>query len=160
LAIFGPGLLQLRAGEDLVFARGGSFRPIDGGLLADAAGRVLQQAGGGDLVTGGGAVEILDDATVLEDGLPIGTLAMIEAEREADIASLGGSLFAVASDKVGDAASSQLRAGFVEESNVVLSDEMVGMMAAIRQAEGGARMVQFYNQLIGQAVQTFSRSGR
>ena len=48
----------------------------------------------------------------------------------------------------------------LESSNVVLSDEMVALMANTRQAEGGAQLVRLYDQLIGQAITTFARAGR
>jgi flagellar basal-body rod protein FlgG len=40
----------------------------------------------------------------------------------------------------------------------VLGDEMVTMMATVRQAEGGARLVQIYDDLIGRAISTFGGS--
>ena len=121
----------------------------------------MQQAnGGGDLVSSGGALEVLDDGTVLEDGLPIGQLGLWEADQASAVRAIGGTLFAIDEAALVEPAHSQVRQGFVESSNVLLSDEMVAMMAAIRQAEGGGRIVQVYDQLMGQAVQTFSRSGR
>ena len=161
IAIHGPGYFQLRDGERMVFSRGRSFQLADGGRLVDAEGRVMQQTnGGGDLVSSGGALEVLDDGTVLEDGLPIGQLGLWEADQASAVRAIGGTLFAIDEAALVEPAHSQVRQGFVESSNVLLSDEMVAMMAAIRQAEGGGRIVQVYDQLMGQAVQTFSRSGR
>ena len=47
-----------------------------------------------------------------------------------------------------------IRQGMVESSNVSMGDEMVTMMAAMRQAEGGARLVQVYDELMGRALTT------
>ncbi len=160
LAIYGPGLFQLRDGDQLVYSRGGSFTRNADGLLGDAAGRVLQQAGGGDLELKGEAPAILEDGTVLEDGLPTARLALYEAGKLSALTALGGSTFAADPVALDEAAASQVRQGFLENSNVVMSDEMIAMMAAVRQAESGGRLVQFYDELIGQAITTFSRSGK
>lgn len=160
LAIYGAGLLAMRDGDSTVYTRGGSFRLGEGGVLLDPADRVLQQAGGGDLVVSGNALEILDDGTVLEDGLPVASVGLFELASPDAARSLGGSLFAVAADNLRPAERSQLRQGFLEQSNVEMSAEMTDMMATIRRAEGGGRIMQFYDQAIGQAIQTFGRSGR
>jgi flagellar basal-body rod protein FlgF len=160
IAIYGPGFFQLRDGDRVVYSRGGSFHLIEGGRLADVADRVMQTAEGGDLVTSRGEIEILDDGMVLENGLPIGTLALWEASEGTAVQAIGGSLFGIDEKALTEATQSQVRQGFVEGSNVLMSDEMVAMMSAVRRAEGGGRIVQVYDQLMGQAVQTFSRSGR
>jgi len=160
LAIYGPALLQLRAGDQAVYSRGGSFARGEDGTLIDAAGHVLQQAGGGDLVlSGSGDPEILGDGTVLEGGLPTARIALFEAADTAALSAAGGTTFTT-SASLDEAEGSILRQGFIETSNVVMSDEMIAMMASVRQAEGGGRLVQFYDELIGQAITTFSRNSR
>ncbi|OJW68341.1 MAG: hypothetical protein BGO57_07270 [Sphingomonadales bacterium 63-6] len=160
LAINGPGLLRLREGEAYVYARGGSFALNEDGLLADASGRVLQQAGGGDLALAGTSFGVLADGTVLEDGLPTARIGLYETSDPAALSALGGATFTAAEPAMAEAEASQIRQGFLEKSNVTMSDEMVAMMASLRQAESGGRVMQFYDELIGQAITTFSRSGR
>jgi len=160
LAIYGPGLLQLRDGETLVYSRGGSFMRGEGGAIVDMMGRVLQQAGGGDLALTGGRIEILDDGTMLEDGLPTGRLALFEAAGPDTLTAMGGGSFAAGDAGMEEAQASAVRQGFLESSNVVTSDEMVSIMASARQAEGGARLAQLYDQLMGQAIATFSKAAR
>ena len=160
LALHGPALLQLRAGDDLVYSRGGAFTLGEGGSVIDASGRILQQAGGGDLILDGQDVEILGDGTVLQAGVPVAAIGLYEAGQGSGIAALGGSVFRANPAGLAEASGSVLRQGQLESSNVVMSDEMVAMMAAVRQSEGAARLVQTYDQLIGQAITTFSRSGR
>ena len=160
LAIFGPGLLQLRDDDHFVYSRGGSFVRSEDGLVTDADGRVLQQAGGGDLELKGETVGILEDGTVLEDGTPTGRLGLYEMSDASALTALGGSAFTADRAAMSDATGSQLRQGFIENSNVVMSDEMLSMMTSVRQAESGGRLVQFYDELIGQAITTFSRSGK
>lgn len=160
LAIDGPGLLRLRDGDGFVYARGGSFALDAGGLLADPTGRVLQQAGGGDLALTGTSFEVLQDGTVLEDELPAARIGLYEASDPAALSPQGGSTFTAPETAMADAEASQIRQGFLEKSNVTMSDEMVAMMSSLRQAESGGRVMQFYDELIGQAITTFSRSGQ
>jgi flagellar basal body rod protein FlgG len=159
LAIFGTALLQLRDGQDLVYSRGGSFALGEGGAVLDSAGRILQQAGGGDLILDSQDVEILGDGTVLKGGLPAGAIGLFESGGPGMVRVSGGSAFH-SSVMPPETSGSTLRQGQLESSNVVMSDEMIAMMTAVRQSEGGARLIQAYDQLIGQAVTTFSRSGR
>ena len=160
LAIFGPGLFKLRDGRAYAYSRGGSFARGTDGTLSDAAGRILQQSGGGDATVSADSFEVLGDGTVLENGLPTGQIGLFEARDNSALSPLGGSAFAAPDSAMGEAGRSVIRQGFVENSNVSMSDEMVAMMTAVRQAEGGARLVQVYDQLLGQAVNTFSRSGK
>lgn len=160
LALVGPGLFQVRDGESLVYTRGGGFVRGPAGVLADAQGRVLQQAGGGDLVVGDGAIEFLSDGAVLSDELPTGQVGVFEIDEPAAIEALGGSLYRAPPGEMMQATRSSLRQGYLESSNVVLSDELVSLMTASRQAESGARIAQVYDQLIGQAITTFGRGAQ
>jgi flagellar basal-body rod protein FlgG len=121
---------------------------------------VLQQAGGGDLTLERAAVKILADGTVLDQDRPVARIGLYAAGEGAPAQPLAGSLFAIPEDSVEEAAGGQLRQGMTEASNVSLGDEMVTMMAALRQAEGGARLVQLYDDLMGKAITAFGQDGR
>lgn len=158
LAISGPGFFRLRSGGEILYSRQGQFRVGADGAVINSQGQILQQAGGGDLVLERAAVEILEDGTVLDGTRPVGKIGVYVAGDAATMRSLGGSTFAASEDAMEDAPASALRQGMVEASNVVLGDEMVTMMATVRQAEGGARLVQIYDDLIGRAISTFGGS--
>lgn len=151
LAIFGPGYVQLRDGDRITYSRGGAFAIGPDGTLVDDSGRVLQQAGGGDLTLGGTNPQIMGDGSVIENGLPVAAIALFETDNPRA---------PFTHSAMHEATASTIRQGQLESANVVMSDEMVAMMSATRQAESGARLVQFYDQLIGQAITTFSRSGK
>ena len=155
LAISGPGFFRLRSGDEILYSRQGQFKVGADGAVVNSHGHILQQAGGGDLVLERAAVEILEDGTVLDGTRPVGKIGIYVAGDAAAMRSLGGSTFAASADAMEDAPASALRQGMVEASNVVLGDEMVTMMATVRQAEGGARLVQVYDDLLGRAISTF-----
>ncbi|HEX9933317.1 MAG TPA: flagellar hook basal-body protein [Allosphingosinicella sp.] len=160
VAIGGDGFFQLRAGEEIAYSRQGQFHRADDGRVLSAQGHVLQQAGGGDLVLDGGEVEILADGTVIEGERPVARIAVFAAADPGRIEALGGSLFRIAEDAAEELAEPDLRQHMVEASNVTLGEEMTGMMAALRQAESGARLVSVYDDLLGRAITTFGQTGR
>jgi flagellar basal-body rod protein FlgG len=160
LAISGPGFFRLRSGEDIVYSRQGQFKVGADGTVVTPQGEVLQQAGGGDLVLERSNVEILEDGTVLDGTRPVGKIGVYVAADPAALRSLGGSTFADSAETMEDAPASAVRQGMVEASNVVLGDEMVAMMETVRQSEGGARLVQVYDDLLGRAITTFGQGGK
>ena len=160
LAISGPGFFRLRSGDDIVYSRQGQFSLAADGTVVTPQGHVLQQAGGGDLVLERSAVEILEDGNVLDGSRPVGRIGIYVAADAAKLRAAGGSTFAASDDAIEEAPAAGLRQGMVEASNVVLGDEMVTMMATVRQAEGGARLVQIYDDLLGRAITTFGQGGR
>lgn len=154
IAINGSGLLLLRDGGRFTLSRGGRFAPGPHGTLIDALGRALQNIGGGDLWVSGGALEILPDGTVLEDGAPVGAISLYEPSGILPGTKFGDDQLAMLAEAEG----SELLQGMTEKSNVVLSDEMVGLMQNQRQVESSAQLVRAYDQLMSQAISTFSRS--
>lgn len=156
LAIRGGGHMLLRDGDRYFLSRGGSFRRDVDGAVIDGSGRVVQQAGGGDLVLEGDDPEILGDGTVLVAKAPVATLGLY-APDEALLAEARGGLTAEQVSGLTESGAAGVRQGMLERSNVVLSDEMIGLMRSQRLAEAGAQLVRAYDQLMGQAVATLGR---
>jgi len=152
LAIDGDGFVLVRQGERLFASRGGQFRMAADGRVIDADGRSLQQAAGGDLVVEAGEMVIHPDGTVMIDEVPMGAVGFYAGE------GLDGSAWHAG--LLEDNEGAELRQGMLERSNVALSDEMVGLMQTQRMAEAAAQLVRTYDQLTGQAAQTFNRSGK
>lgn len=152
LAVNGDGFFQVRAGDRLLYTRQGQFRLAENGTVVSPQGHVLQQAGGGDLVLENAAVTILDDGAVLEDGRPVARIGLSAPAAGAAMTAVGESHFAA--EGMTEVAEPSIRQGMLESSNVAMGDEMVTMMAAMRQAESGARLVQVYDELMGRALTT------
>jgi flagellar basal-body rod protein FlgG len=153
LAVNGDGFFQVRAGDQLLYTRQGQFRLVENGTIVSPQGYVLQQAGGGDLVLDNAAVTILDDGAVLDDGRPVARIGLSVPAAGAALTAVGESHFA-AGGAMEEVAEPSIRQGMLESSNVAMGDEMVTMMAAMRQAESGARLVQVYDELMGRALTT------
>lgn len=160
LAIVGPAMFMLRDGDRFFYSRSGQFSRDAEGALVNAQGMRLQQSGGGDLIVDRADIEILGDGTVVVQGSPAGSVGLFENESADALDHLGGSLFSAAGRSMIEASGSAIRQGVIESSNVQLSDEMVNLMANNRQVEMGGQLVRTYDQLMGQAITVFTRSGR
>jgi len=161
LAISGSGLFRLRGADGAAaYSRGGQFKLLADGRVTNGQGFMLQTADGDDLVLPNSDIAVLGDGTVLDGERPIAKVAIFAATEGARIRPLGGSLFSVADEQLQEVADPQVRQGMIEASNVALADEMVAMMEAVRTAEGGARLVQTYDDLMGKAISAFGQGGR
>ena len=90
---------------------------------------------------------------MLDGGVPVATIAMIDLPSGAARARMNWDEFSAQSE----GAASALRQGMLEGSNVVLSDEMIEIMQTQRIAESGAQIIRTYDQLMGQAVTAFGK---
>lgn len=160
VAIGGDGMFQLRAGDSIVYSRQGQFSRAEDGTVVTPQGYVLQQAGGGDLVLDSAAVTILEDGTVLDEGVPVARLGVYSAGDPDALQAMGQSYFTAPEEGMSPVTGATFRQGMVESSNVEIGDEMVTMMASLRQSEVGARLVQTYDELLGRAISTFGQGGR
>lgn len=156
LALASRGVFMVRDGEHYHATRGGSFRRDESGRVVDAVGRVLQQSGGGDLIIDSEAVRISDEGLVLVDGQAMGRIGVFESDASPDIGAAAEAPF----NDVDDVDDPVVRQGMIEQSNVQLADEMTAMMTISRSAEGGARLVQTYDELIGRVFTTFGQAAR
>lgn len=156
LAIGGAGFFRLMSADgSLVYSRQGQFRRDGEGRLVNAQGMALQAADGGDIVLASPDAEIRTDGTLLVDGAAVARIGLFQPAEGTVPAPMSGSLFAF--DEPEEVREPQLHSGMVEASNVALADEMVALMEAMRSAEGGARLVQTYDELMGKAINTFGQ---
>lgn len=158
IAISGDGYFLVRRDGQYLLTRAGSFSRGAEGVLQNDDGLVLQLAGGSDATVESDAIEILGDGTILDRGAPVGRIGIYAAP--ADAAGRGSLIRVTGEPAAVDDGAYEVRQAMLESSNVVLSDEMVALMANTRQAEGGAQLVRLYDQLVGQAITTFARGGR
>jgi len=160
LAISGDGFFQLRDGTDTIYSRQGQFKLAADGTVVTPQGFALQQAGGGDLVLNRASVKILADGTILDGAQPVGRVGLFAPSSAGAVQPLDGSMFRFADGTANEVSDPQLRQGMTETSNVSVGDEMVTMMASLRRAESGSRLMQTYDDLLGRAITAFGQGGR
>lgn len=157
IAITGPGVMLLRAGDRLAPVVSTQLRRDEGGRLVDVTGRALQGAGGGDIVLSDDQVTVLKDGTMLVGGQAEARIGVFSVDRaiEADLGA-DADLQEIPEEVEG----AVLHQGMVVPSNVDLGSEMVEMTKASRIAETGARVFQIHDDLIGRLVSKLGEVGR
>ncbi len=134
----------------VVSKEGQEFYTRNGGFQVDADGRVVNSLGmtvqttTGDLQLpldgGNGPLEIDEQFNVRMDGNVLGTLKIASVEKPQELESVGNTLFKNNGAEV-IAAEGRVMNGFLEQSNAVVVEEMVGMMATLRNYEACQRML-------------------
>jgi flagellar basal-body rod protein FlgF len=158
LAIAGSGFFAVKAGGEVLYTRQGQFERTADGRLVTADGNPLQVEGGGDLILRDGQIKVLDDGSVLEDGEPAGKLAIINIPNAQAVQAIRGNLIETISKDPQSVAAPSVHQGMLEASNVDTGAEMVSMMAALRRAETGQRLVSVYDDLMGRVLTTVGQS--
>ena len=156
LAISGDGFFVVESGGRTLYTRGGQFHRADDGKLLTPDGGVLQSLSG-DVVIDGNDFTVLADGTVQQAGQPVTQIAVADFEDKGGLKPAGAGLFAAPPGMARSVAAPQIRQGMIETSNVSSSDEMTAMMAALRSAETGQRVIQVYDDLMGRALNTFGQ---
>lgn len=153
LALGAAGFFVVKSGDETRFTRNGQFRRDAEGRLVTSGGFALQSEAG-DLILKGEKVEFLADGTVLDQGEPVARIAVRDFADKAGLSAAGASAFRAGEEGVA-VLHPDLRQGALETSNVSTAHEMIAMMKAMRQAETGQRIVQFYDELLGEAISNF-----
>jgi flagellar basal-body rod protein FlgG len=153
-AIQGRGFFAVRQGNAVFYTRRGEFSPDADGHLVTPDGAVLQ-SGGGDVTVNSGTMSVLADGTVMQNGQPGDRIAVVDFADSKVLEPMQNGMFKAPSGAALDMAAPQIRQGMIETSNVSTAEEMVTMMASLRSAESGQRLVQVYDDLMGRAITTF-----
>lgn len=151
LAIQGDGFFMLRAGDKTYYSRSGQFARTADGLLATPEGWILQGSSG-DVGTTGSGLQVTGDGVILQDGTPVARLAIKRFVDPSHLTPIGGSSFEADEAAAEDVVNPAVRQGMLESANVSSGTEMVELMAAMRRAESGQRIVQLYDELMGKAI--------
>ena len=144
-------VLLLRVGQTFVETRSVQLKRMTDGRLVDAQGRILQAAGGGDLMISSSAPEVLPDGTMLVNGQAEARIAVYEASTDSsgntstnDVSSL--------QELPAAAQAHAVRQGMLVPANVDVAAEMIELNRASRMAETGAKVMQLYDDLVGKAA--------
>lgn len=158
LAIVGAGFFSVRTHEGhLLYTRQGQFRRDADGYLVNTQGGILQQQGGGDLVLASGGFTVLGDGTVLQAGEAAGRVAVVTLSDPSAVRYDENGLYSAPQDTALPMDAPSLAQGALEASNVSTGAEMITMMAALREAQSGQRLMGIYDDLLGRAITTFGQ---
>ena len=158
LAILGAGFFSVKATSgSLLYTRQGQFQRDASGHLVNAQGCVLQQIGGGDLVLKSGDFQVLNDGTVLQSGEAVGRIAIVDLSDPSAMSYAEDGLYSAPDQAASVMSDPSISQGALEASNVSLGAEMISIMAAMREAQSGQRLMSVYDDLMGRAISTFGQ---
>ncbi|HYM34759.1 MAG TPA: flagellar hook-basal body complex protein [Steroidobacteraceae bacterium] len=161
LAIDGPGFIEVtRADGSPAFTRAGKLRINDDGMLATNDGsplaahiQVPSDAHDLSINAQGAVTAMVGDQ---QDPVDLGVINLATFSNPSGLKPLGDNLYAATDqsgdphvNQAGDSGMGILKQGFVESSNVQMSDELVNLMLAQRGFELNSKVIQAADQMLG-----------
>lgn len=157
LAISSNGFFSVRSGGTILYTRSGQFKRDGDGHLVMPGGAILQSFGG-DLAIDDRDFTVLADGTIQQGGQPVAQIAVVDFDNKSILRSAGEGFFTASTGSAArEVPAPQMQQGVLETSNVSTADEMTALMMGVRSAETGQRVVQTYDDLMGQALITFGQ---
>jgi flagellar basal body rod protein FlgG len=157
LALSGKGFFAVDGPSGSLFTRNGSFRVSPAGSLVTAEGYPVRTVSGGSLtIQPSGALEVMPDGTVRQNGHALGRLEIADFSDTGSLVKQGASYFrsAVASQPSSGA---QIEQGKLESSNVGAAESAVRLVAVMRQFEMLQKAAALGSQMNREAVEEVAR---
>ncbi|MEI6231515.1 MAG: flagellar hook basal-body protein [Planctomycetota bacterium] len=152
VAIQGPGFFQVQTPNGTSLTRDGHFKLDSSNRLVTSQGHpVLGESG--PITFSSRDVNIKSDGTLTAKGQNAGRLKLVMPERLNQLKSEDGTYFSSGAAKLVRASSATLAPNYLEESNVDLPREMVGMIQNQRMSDMLSRAVQAQDESYGKAIQ-------
>jgi flagellar basal-body rod protein FlgF len=154
LAIAGSGYFATQAADGTTrYTRDGGFRnDANGNLLARDGSAVLDTAGQ-PIQLPAGDVAVAADGTVLVDGNQVAQLQVVDFAPGSQLNKVGNGMFTPAAGATPQAANgAQLYQGYLEGSNVDMSESMVATMNLVRAYEANQKLLQMQDETLKSTV--------
>jgi len=157
VGVAGPGFLVVQSSAGPVYTRNGSFHLTPTGQLVTAEGdAVLGEQG--PILLPPGAVAVGTDGTISVDGTVAAKLQLAEFSPDTSLRALGNATYAAPAGSALPAASSSIRQGMLEASNVSPVESVVQLISIQRNAEMMQRALSLFDSQFNQtAVQDLPR---
>lgn len=158
LALQGQGFFTVQGANGQPFySRDGQFTRAADGTMQDKAGNKLMGQAGPVVVNG--KLDVSPDGTVSIDGRPRDRLALVQFDDpERDLAKHGDTLYQdMGAVGPKPATGLQVHQGSLEGANVNSVQEMVHMIAAMRQYEANQKAVQSQDETLSRAVNDIAK---
>ncbi|TEB11138.1 flagellar hook-basal body protein [Pelotomaculum propionicicum] len=156
IMINGPGFFTVQSvqpgePERIFYTRNGSFRVDQEGYLTDAVGnRILGEVG--QINVGSAKFKVSSDGKMEVDGTVVDTLRLIEFDDPGSLTKEGEGLFTAPPGGGRQAASTTVSQGFLEMSNVNVTDEMINLVSAMRTYEANQRVIQTFDEILSKSA--------
>jgi flagellar basal-body rod protein FlgF len=136
LGLEGEGFFLVEGEDGEVMTRAGLFQlDANGTLISPEGSPVVWDGGRGRIDPGGGDVKFAENGQVLQGGVAVGRLRLVNVEQPSDIVIDEQGRYRLREGKEYVDAEARLAQGFLERANVQTVDELVEMIAAQRSFE-------------------------
>lgn len=152
LAISGEGYFEVSTPGGPAYTRKGNFRLDERGRLVTEQGHPLL-AQGGELVLTTSQPAIDDAGRVTEAGRLVGQVRTIQFSGVRGMVKLEAGLYQQGSAQIAPAdGEARVRQGYLENSNVDSTAEMVGLIESMRHFEAAQKIIQGYDDMLEKAI--------
>ena len=152
MALGGDGFFVVNTPQGQAYTRQGNFHRGAGNRLVTADGYEVQGQNG-PITLAGGKIDVADNGVVTVDGAPVGTIARVDFPKPYALTKLGGGLFSPADPQAAPTpATTEVKQGYLESSNVKVIVEMARMIEASRYFESCAKVVKSYDDMTAKAA--------
>ena len=157
LAVAGNGFFILQSAQGIAYTRNGGFHATPTGQLVTSEGdAVLGEQG--PITLPQGSVAVSADGTLSVDGAVVAKLRVVEFSPDTSLRAIGAAIYAAPAKSELPAASSSIRQGMLEESNVSPVEGVVQLITIQRNAEMMQRALTLFDSQFNQtAVQDLPR---
>ncbi len=154
LAIGGPGFFAVQGADGQTrYTRDGGFGVDSLGVLRARDGSAVLDQTGAQIVLPDGKVEVADDGSILVDGQTQAQLQIVNFADNQQLLKQGKGMFAPDGGGQPTAiADPHLYQGYIEGSNVDMTDSMVAVMNLVRAYEANQRMIQIQDETLSRTV--------
>jgi flagellar basal body rod protein FlgG len=160
VAISGKGFFALNGPTGPLYTRNGSLRVLASGEIGSADGYPVRSTAGGTIkVAPGKSILIGTDGTVLQDGQPLGEIAVVDFKSTDSLHKRGNTNFQNTdpNNPASPAANVAVQQGRVEGSNVPVADAAMRLVGVMRQFEMLQKAITVSSDMDTKAIQEVAR---
>jgi flagellar basal body rod protein FlgG len=150
LALEGPGFFTVQGPTGPMYTRNGVFQMNEQGRLITMEGLPVLGQGGNpiDIPLGTFSIEVLSNGAVVADGIEVDQVKVVAFQNPHELQRIGTSYFSAPPDAAKLPVPPNVFQGYREISNSTVVQEMVQMIAGVRQFEAAQRAL----RSIGDAI--------
>ncbi|MED4892006.1 MULTISPECIES: flagellar basal body rod protein FlgG [Heyndrickxia] len=162
-AITGDGYFRVQDGNDTYYTRAGNFYFDDNRRLVNSEGFAVLGTNGQAITLGANvkSFSVATDGTISDqNGNTIGTISIATFQNPAGLTKAGGNLYTTTNSNAGQVTVSQpgqngagtIKSGYLEMSNVDLSEELTNMIVAERGFQANTRIITTSDEILQELV--------
>jgi flagellar basal-body rod protein FlgF len=153
VALGGPGFFKIQTPKGIRYDRNGSFTcNMDSVLVTQHGDPVLGQ--NGPIKINGTDVSIKSDGQVVVDGQPVDKVVVVDFRQPRLLKKEGSSYYMHQGEEkdIFTAENITVQPGYIEKSNVNITEEMIKMVETLRAFESAQKVIQSMDELNGKMV--------